>query len=177
MLNRFDAAGRATALTLDTAAGPVTLRPETDADAGFLFALFRSHILTELAGLPVDDPTRERLAEMQFQAQTMTYRTNFPDARFDIVERQGIPIGRIVIDPGGETGCIVDFALMPDSRGQGLGSAVMIAALGLLAPLGRPVRSKVLIRNEPSLRMCLRAGFVRIEEMPPFLQLEWRPPV
>ena len=162
-------------LDLDTATGPVRLRPEMPDDAGFLFALFRSHVLADLAMMPVDDATRAALVRMQFQSQTTTYRAQFPDARFDIVEVGGEPIGRIVVDPGGETGCIVDFALVPERRGQGRGVAIMAAVLRDFAPLGRPMRCKVLIHNEPSARMCRRVGFQEISAEPPFLQLEWRP--
>jgi RimJ/RimL family protein N-acetyltransferase len=169
--------GRDDRLPLHTASGPVTLRPEQAEDAGFLLALFRSHVPRELAALPVDAAVRESLVRMQFNAQAASYRAQFPAARFDIVERDGIPIGRIVIDAGTETGCIVDFALMPGVRGRGLGVAILDAVLRHLAPLGRPVRCKVLTHNTPSLRMCQRVGFRRIGGEPPFLQLEWRPAI
>lgn len=163
-------------LDLETASGPVRLRAERPGDDAFLFALFRSHMLVELATMPVDDATRDALVRMQFQSQTTTYRAQFPAARFDIVEIGDQPIGRIVIDPGGETGCIVDFALLPDSRGQGRGTAIMASVLAWFAPLGRPMRCKVMMHNEPSARMCRRVGFEQISADPPFLQLEWRPP-
>lgn len=172
---RSDLPGRDDPLILQTKAGPVTLRPEGDADTDFLFTLFRSHMLTELAAMPVDDATRDMLVRSQFQAQTMSYRTWFPMARFDIVERDGVPVGRIVVDPGTESACIVDFALLPDSRARGLGTAIIAAMLQHLAPLRRPVRCKVLMHNEPSIRMCRRVGFRHIGGEPPFLQLEWHP--
>lgn len=162
-------------LDLETTSGPVRLRAERPGDETFLFTLFRSHMLAEIAMMPVDQATREALVRMQFQSQTSTYRAQFPDARFDIMEVGNEPIGRIVVDPGGEAGCIVDFALLPDSRGQGRGTAIMAAVLAWFAPLGRPMRCKVLMYNEPSARMCRRVGFEQIGADPPFLQLEWRP--
>lgn len=166
---------RQAAIHLDTQAGPVRFRPERAADETFLFTLFRSHMLTDLALMPVDAPTREGLVRMQFQSQTMTYRAQFPDARFDIIEVDGEGIGRIVVDDGGDTGCIVDFALLPDHRGRGRGSAILAAVLRRFASLGRPMRCKVLMHNQPSIRMCARVGFQQISADPPFLQLEWRP--
>jgi hypothetical protein len=38
------------------------------------------------------------------------------------------------------------------------------------------VLCQVLAGNEPSLRMCRRVGFRQMGHVPPFLQLEWRPP-
>ncbi len=126
--------------------------------------------------MPVDDAVKESLVRMQFAAQTSSYRQQFPAARFDIIERLGMPIGRIVIDPGGEAGCIVDFALVPECRGQGLGTAILAAVLDRFAKLRRRVLCKVLASNQASLRMCERVGFTQIDVVPPFLQLEWRPP-
>ena len=174
-LTRSASPGRDEPLPLQTTAGAIVLRPERTEDTDFLFTVFRSHKLPELAAMPIDGATREALVRSQFQAQAMSYRAWFPLARFDIVEHDGLPIGRIVIDPGGDTACIVDFALLPAHQGRGLGSAILAAVLQHLAPLRRPVRCKVLVHNEPSIRMCRRVGFRHIGGGPPFLQLEWQP--
>jgi RimJ/RimL family protein N-acetyltransferase len=163
-------------LILPLPGGDIVLRQERSTDAEFLAALFRSSALAELALMPADDAVKEALVRMQFNSQTATYRSQFPNARFDIIERNGNPIGRLVVDPGEQVGCIVDFALLPDSRGSGLGTAIMRATVQQFAHLRRRVQCKVLAGNEASLRMCLRVGFVPIGEAPPFLQLEWRPP-
>ena len=163
-------------LTMETARGPVVLRPERPDDADFLYGLFRSHMRAELALMPVDDAVRDALVRMQFASQTATYRAQYPAARFDIVERDGVPVGRLVVDDAADAACIVDFALLPEHRGGGLGSAIMAGTLARLAERPRPVRCKVLCTNAPSLRMCRRVGFVHIGGELPFLQLEWRPP-
>lgn len=163
-------------LTLQTARGAVLLRGERPEDADFLYRLFRSHMLRELALMPVDDTTRESLVRMQFTAQTESYRTHYPAARFDIIEHDGAACGRIVVDDDATEACIVDFALLPEYRGAGLGTSIMAAMLARLAGRKRPVRCKVLCNNEASLRMCLRVGFVQTGGELPFLQLEWTPP-
>ncbi len=161
---------------LRVAGGDLILRPERADDVGFLANLFRSSALAELALPPVDDAVKEALVRMQFVSQTATYRGQFPQARFDIVERNAEPIGRLVVDPGGQVGCIVDFALLPECQGRGLGTAVLRAVLEQFAELRRPVACKVLAGNAASLGMCRRVGFVQTGAVPPFLQLEWRPP-
>ncbi len=160
---------------MDTPAGRIALRAEQPGDEAFLFALFRSHALPELAQMPVDQATREALTRMQFDSQTRTYRANFPNAAFDILELDGAPIGRLLVDDGGNEGCVVDFALLPERQGGGLGTAVMRKVVERFALMGRAVRCKVLTHNAASMRMCAKAGFISIAEIPPFLQLEWRP--
>jgi len=160
-------------LVLDTARGRVTLRPEREDDTDFLYALFHSHTLAELTLMPVDTATKERLVRMQFASQTTSYRAQFPQARFDIIERDTTPIGRLIVNEDTKAGCVVDFALMPEYRGGGLGTAILAS---VLQRQSRPVLCKVLCTNEASIRMCRRAGFVQIGAELPFLQLEWRPP-
>lgn len=161
-------------VTLQTPLGPFRARPETEADEPFLFALFRSHTLVELAATPVDDTMRDALVRMQFRAQTSGYRAQFPNARFDILERADTPIGRLILDEGDAAGCIVDFALTAECRGRGIGVAILQSTLDRFARLRRPMRCTVLAHNEPSLRMCRRVGFRQIGEQPPFVELEWR---
>jgi hypothetical protein len=112
--------------TLRTTSGTITLRREQPGDAAFLYSLFRSHALPGLAGVPCDESGREALVRMQFEAQTIGYRRQFPDAGFAILEHAGIgaPVGRIIIQETSDGACIVDFALLPAVQGGGLGTAI-----------------------------------------------------
>nr|WP_294510995.1 GNAT family N-acetyltransferase [uncultured Rhodopila sp.] len=161
---------------LDIVPGPVVLRPELPNDSGFLYALFRCHNLPVLSAMPVDEATRETLMRMQFDSQTRSYRAQYPDARFDIVERDSVAVGRLIVHADDQAGCIVDIGLLPDRQGAGLGTALLSAVLADLAGRCPVVRCQVLWNNERSLRMCRRAGFADAGEAPPFVQLEWHPP-
>jgi RimJ/RimL family protein N-acetyltransferase len=163
---------------LQTAKGPVTLRPERPDDEALLFRLFRSWALDDLERMPVDDATKENLVRFQFAGQMATYRANFPAASFDIIERDGEPVGRLIVDPGDarEPACLVDFVLLPEQRNNRIGRAIISAVLAEQASLGRKVRVKILYHNEASQRMCAALGFVEISRDPPFIQLEWSAP-
>src|SRR5208282_5897639 len=99
------------------------------------------------------------LVRMQFEARTASYRAQYPHARFDIVEDASVPIGRLILDggaAGGEADTIVDVALVPERRGQGLGTALLAAALERFAREGRPVKAMVLAANTASRGMFRR---------------------
>jgi len=153
----------------------IVLRPEREDDATFLANLFRATAGRELSLIAIDAAMKESLIRLQFASQTATYRAQYPAARFDIIEQGGVPIGRIVIDPGIEAGRIVDIALTPERRTRGLGTAILAAVLERFARRQQRVLCQVLAGNEPSLRMCHRVGFRSIGDVPPFVQLEWRP--
>ena len=77
--------------------GVLRLRPERDEDLEFRFRLF-CNFRPELALLPLEPAARDQLMQLQFRAQTMSYRARFSQARFDIIELDGVAIGRIVVD-------------------------------------------------------------------------------
>jgi hypothetical protein len=101
---------------LQTAKGPVTLRPERPDDETLLFRLFCSWALKDLEHVPLDAAAKEKLRRFQFTGQTATYRGNYTAVSFDIIERDGEGIGRLIVDPGGARGpaCLVDFVLLPE---------------------------------------------------------------
>jgi ribosomal protein S18 acetylase RimI-like enzyme len=163
-------------IEIGSALGVLHLRPERDDDDAFRFKLFCESRPAEFALLQLDPAAFEQLMRFQFQAQTLTYRANFPDARFDIIERDGAPIGRIVVNRPGTMLHIVDQAIVPALRNRGIGTAIMKALMDEAGHAGLPVRLKVASTNDPSMRLYLRLGFVPIRVEPLYIEMEWRAP-
>jgi ribosomal protein S18 acetylase RimI-like enzyme len=161
-------------IAISSAQGQLSLRPEREGDDAFRFQLFCESRPAEFALLQLEPAAFEQLMRFQFQAQTMTYRTNFPDARFDIIELDGVPIGRIVVGRSGTAWRIVDQAIAPRQRNRGFGSAIMRAVMDRAAGAGQTVRLKVASTNDPSMRLYLRLGFVPIETDPFYIEMEWK---
>ena len=155
------------AWSVSTAYGVVDLRPERE-DAVFLGVLFRN-VAPALDGLPT--AAAEALLDMQVRSQAATYRATYPDGYFAIIERGGKPCGRLIVARG-PMSCVVDYALLPDVRGVGLGTAVLAA---VLARIDGPVQCRVLERNGASLAMFRKLGFAVVGEEPPFRRLERHP--
>ncbi len=154
--------------------GVLRLRPEQAADHGFRFQLFCESRLPEWEMAPLDPAVREQLMRHQFQAQTATYGARFPEARFDIIELEGQPIGRIVVNRPGRYLHLVDHAIVRPLRNKGIGTAIMHALMDEARAAHIPFRLKVASSNDPSLRLYLRLGFVPIEEIPAYIELEWK---
>jgi len=156
--------------------GALRLRPERDDDRDFRFRLFVDSRLPEFALLArqVGPAAYDEIMRMQFQAQTVSYRAQFPQARFDIIELDEASIGRIVVDRPGAEVHIVDQAVVPALRNRGIGTAVMRALMDEAAAAGLPVRLKVASSNDPSMQLYLRLGFVPIETAPLYIEMEWQ---
>jgi len=151
------------------------MRPESAADAAFLFLLFASARRDEMALMPLDEAGKQFLLNTQFRSMMASYRQEFPNARFEIVELERTPIGRLVTDVQADCVYYVDIALLPERQGGGLATALMTAVLREPRRLGLPGRVKVLSGNAASLRLCRRVGMTMRRDIPPFVELEWRP--
>lgn len=103
----------------------LTTRAALPADEAFLHRLYAS-TRDDLRLLVADDPAAvETLIAMQRQVQCAGYLATYPHAQYLVVELNGTPIGRMVIDEGPGTTRLVDIALLPEMRGQGLGTTLL----------------------------------------------------
>src|SRR5437588_4784230 len=102
------------AIEVSSPVGIVRLRPERADDEDFRYRLFCDSRPAEWALVRIEPALLEQLMRQQFQAQTASYRAQFPKARFDIIELGGERIGRIVVDRTGDEVHIVDQAVIPE---------------------------------------------------------------
>jgi GNAT superfamily N-acetyltransferase len=100
----------------------LVLRGERQQDEAFLRTLYASTRADELAYVPLDAAQVDAFLRMQFDLQRAHYRRHFPAASFLIVELDGRPIGRLYVHYTPADVRVLDIALMPDRRGQGVGT-------------------------------------------------------
>jgi RimJ/RimL family protein N-acetyltransferase len=154
--------------------GTVRLKPEVAADAAFLCALHDSVKGTELASLPVGDPVRRQLLDMQYRAMTESYHAAFPNGCFDLIILNEVRIGRLISDLNKGLLRIVYIALLPEWRGHGICTALMRSVLETPERSVTRCEATVALDNPASLRLWARLGFVERERSETDLVLEWR---
>lgn|SRR5262245_38856511 len=160
--------------TIATPRGDFVLRLERPDDEPFLFRLFAANNMRvlQLAGFLPE--VADKVIAFQYRSQTATYRGMFPDAVYSIVEFDGEPVGRFIEHDETEFVYFVDFVLFPQYQAKGLGPALTRALMDEWAARGRGTRVKVLVSNEPCLKMCHRLGFVRTDEGENgYVELRW----
>ena len=153
---------------------PTTLRPVTEADRELLYRIYASTRTAELAQVPWDDAQKEAFLRFQFEAQRQYYDQQFPNAAFDVIELGGEPIGRLYVDRRDAEIRLIDIALLPSSRGQGLGGAILADLLAEGRRQGLLVRIHV-EQDNPAMRLYRRLGFEKIEEQGVYWLMEWSP--
>jgi len=107
----------------------ITLRPASPADEPFLYQVYMSTRLEELASLPWDEAQRQAFLTMQFAAQRHHYHTQYNDASFEVILCDGEPSGRLYVARWPEEIRIIDIALAPAYRGRGVGTALITSSL------------------------------------------------
>lgn len=151
-----------------------TLRPATPADLAFLRRVYAATRQEELRWLPWTPEQKAAFVDMQFGAQDRHYREHYPEAHFLVVEVADCPVGRLYLHDGADECRLLDITLLPEFRGQGVGTALLRMVLTRAAGEGKAVRLHVEGFN-PALRLYERLGFVQLEERGVYRFMEWRP--
>jgi ribosomal protein S18 acetylase RimI-like enzyme len=152
----------------------ISLRPEQPEDDEFLFRLYAGTRAAEMALAPWSEPRKEAFLRSQFQLQRTHYRRYYAEARFDVIQDGEEPIGRqYVFRAAGEIR-LMDIALVPERRNQGLGEALIRQLLAEAGASGRSVTLHVELDN-PAQRLYRRLGFREAEVNGPYVRMEWRP--
>jgi GNAT superfamily N-acetyltransferase len=152
----------------------VALRPVEPGDEALLFRVYSSTRTEELAVVPWDDAQKEAFLHAQFEAQDRWYREHYAAATFDVVLVDGEPCGRLYVYRGAREIRIVDIALLPERRGDGVGSWLL---QGLLAEADADDKRLTIHveRLNPALRLYARLGFSVAEDKGVYLLLERQP--
>ncbi|MBO9707848.1 MAG: GNAT family N-acetyltransferase [Caulobacter sp.] len=160
--------------------GPVAqpafaLRPETEADAPFRLALFRASRGPGWDQTLIPPDLLTKIMEQQFHAQTQGYRAAFPDARLEIVMVEGVPAGRLATHRAPGVLHLIDIAVTPERRGQGVGGAILRDLMDEARAAGAPLTLEVARDNLDAQRLYHRLGFALAGASDTHLALRWDP--
>jgi ribosomal protein S18 acetylase RimI-like enzyme len=154
--------------------GAITLRPAADHDYDFMRRLYAATREDEMKRFPFDEQQKTAFLDAQFAAQFQHYGIHYPTCERNIIEMDGEPIGRLWIDEWRDQIRIVDIAIMPESRGHGLGSKLLGDVLERGLRAGKPVTIHVEAFN-PALRLYERLGFQKVDTNGVYLLMKWTP--
>lgn len=144
----------------------ITVRPAVPADGAFLRALFFAVKSEDFAGLALPPPMLEMMLDQQHRAQAVGYAQMFPNAESSIIERDGVPVGRMMVAPISPTHLhLVDIALLAEARGKGTGAAVLEALMNAARDGGyERLTLSVAVINGAAARLYSRLGFQYVGE-------------
>ncbi len=123
---------------LMTRGGPPSRRPATRYDKDLLRAIFTDSRSSCFAALPV--PLAVALLEVQFRAHRNDRALHWPHAVDQVIEVRGVPAGRVTVSIGDDEIRIIDLALLPGFRGQGIAQKMLNDVRQEAAEVGLPLR-------------------------------------
>lgn len=150
----------------------ITLHPLEAADESFSFRVYASTRTDEMALLDWSQEEKEAFLSMQFAAQSQSYRMQFPDARYEIIQCDGIAVGRLITSRTPELLSVTDIALLPEFRGRGVGSEIIRRLQAEAAANGQALGLHVEVFN-PAQHLYQRLGFVTKEVNGIHMRMEW----
>jgi ribosomal protein S18 acetylase RimI-like enzyme len=143
-------------------------------DEPLLRQVYASTREEELAVVPWSDDQKDAFLRMQFDAQHRFYQDQFPTASFDVILREGRLVGRLYVDRRADEIRIIDIALLPEARGEGIGGALVRELIAEAAMASMPVRIHVERANR-ALSFYQRLGFSTVGENELYFLMEWSP--
>ena len=152
----------------------LSLRPIGPADERFLFDVYASTRIDELAPVPWTIDQKAAFLWQQFTLQGQYYREHYDGTSFDVILRDGEPVGRLYVARWPQEIRIVDIALLPAHRNAGIGSSFLRELITEATAAGKRLSIHV-ERFNPALRLYRRLGFSEVADRGVYAMMEWSP--
>ncbi len=152
----------------------VTLRPARSEDDPFLLQVYASTRADEMAMVPWSAEQKEAFVRMQFNAQREAYAIQFPGAEYSVIQSDKVPIGRLILWQTEDRILLVDIALLPEYRNQGIGTAFVRELQNQAAQANKLLLLHV-ENFSRALRLYERLGFQKVDEIGFYYEMAWHP--
>ncbi len=132
-----------------------------------LFSDVRSVEFTQF-GFPLEQ--LKHLIAMQYNAQTQSYKAQYPNAEHSIIELDGEKIGRLLVNRESENIFLVDIAILHNFCGQGFGSFL----LDKLKSEAETICLSVYKTNFGAIKLYEKHDFFVTKDDGMYLEMEWK---
>ncbi|WP_403022397.1 GNAT family N-acetyltransferase [Salinibacterium sp. GXW1014] len=150
-------------------ASPVTLTPATPEDDAFINGVIAASRADNFAAL--EPELRERVLALQVSAQRRHYLAAHPTASDHVLRSAGHPVGRALLSTAAEAITVVDIAVVPPRRGEGIGTAAIQLISERSDHLGVPLRVRAWANDGALLNWYSGLGFVAGAESSTHIEL------
>ena len=150
----------------------IALRSIAPEDDAFLARVYASSRADELAITGWTEQLKADFCRSQFDAQSAYYVANYPGASFQIIERDGWPVGRLYVDRWEKEIRIVDITLLPEFRASGIGTRLVRDLQAEAHAAGKSLTIHV-ERFNRAVGLYQRLGFEQVEDKGVYLLMQW----
>ncbi|HJW03591.1 MAG TPA: GNAT family N-acetyltransferase [Azospira sp.] len=150
------------------------LRPIKPSDQDFLLRVYASTREQDRALAGWSEPEWLQFLQQQFDFQHEQYTRNYANRTFDLVLVDDQPAGRLYVNRQGSEIRVVDIALLPNFRRQGIGGGLLRRLLQESDGSGNYLGLHV-ERNNPILDFYQQLGFSTVADRGVYLYMVRQP--
>lgn len=136
----------------------LSLRTARSEDEAFLYRLYASTRMQEMAAWGWDPAQQDAFLRMQFRAQRQGYASEYPDADHRVILADQEPVGRLLVHRTGKEIRLVDIAILSEHRNRGIGTALLQNLIGECQTSGALLHLQV-AKGNPAIHLYQRMGF------------------
>jgi ribosomal protein S18 acetylase RimI-like enzyme len=152
----------------------ISVRCARREDEALLFALFAAEKAAEFAAIGLPEVQYRPLLEMQYRGRAMTHSVRYPEAEDWIVcAPDGTALGGYLLAKTSQEARLMDLAVLPQWRGRGIGTRVLLDLMTRSATAGVPLKLQVMKGNR-AVRLYARLGFQVVGEGEITCEMIWR---
>ena len=148
----------------------------SNSDFPFLRKVYRSTREEEMKLTPWNEEEKTKFIDFQFDAQHSHYSNSYKDAEFMIIVKDKRDVGRLYLWKTEHQIRIMDIALLPEFRGQGIGTKILKDLIKESDDSGKKLNIHVEYNN-PALKLYERLGFKKIDDTGVYFFMERLPEV
>lgn len=146
----------------------------TPADEDFVYRVYASTRMEEIANFGWNAAQQEAFLRMQYMAQRRWYEMAYPGAEHSLIFRDDKPVGRMIVQRGERELRLIDIALLAEHRSCGIGSLLLAELIAESRRKAVPLLLQVLKTNRAA-RLYERLGFVHTGEDEMYYQMQLTP--
>jgi|TARA_B110000967_G_C18830435_1_gene533772 ribosomal protein S18 acetylase RimI-like enzyme len=150
----------------------VRLRPQTNDDKDFLQHLYISTRVADLKQLGWAPAEMQAFLSQQHEIQYLSYRNQYRDAEFQIIEYQAELVGRLYLHRGSDEYRIIDISLLAEFRNRQLGRYLIQNIQDCATTSSIPVSLHV-EKTSPAIRLYQHLGFEKKEDRGIHWLMQW----
>ena len=148
----------------------------SNSDFPFLRKVYRSTREEEMKLTPWNEEEKTKFIDFQFDAQHSHYSNSYKDANFMIIVKDKRDVGRLYLWKTEHQIRIMDIALLPEFRGNGIGTKILTELIKESDESGKKLNIHVEYNN-PALKLYERLGFKKIDDTGVYFFMERLPEV
>ena len=154
--------------------GKIEFRAIHASDEGFLLGLYASSREWEFQHTLWEEAKKQAFLNSQYQLQDRHYKQVYLGAIYEIIQLDGVDIGRLSVQRRADEIRIMDLILLPAYQGRGIGQSILQnlvhEAQGGKVPVTLHVE-----QGNPAMQLYLRLGFRQTGVSGQHIAMAWQP--